>query len=144
MKIEEMIALLYEKDTTAGYQNLKSLEAISETENTLYPYMDEWIAMLKSDQYVIRVRGFRLLCKQAKWDVDRKIEVVIDQILKALDDEKPTAVRQYLKYIQEIVTSKPNLKDKIKEKLLHLDYMKYKESMQGLIAKDIDEVMTLM
>lgn len=142
--IQEMIALLYGKDTSEGFQNLKKLEAISEKENTLYPFIDEWIAMLKSEQYVIRVRGFRMLCKQAKWDVENKIEAVIDQILQSLDDEKPTAVRQYLKYIQEIVTYKPNLNDKIKEKLKHLDYMKYKESMQGLITKDIDEVMTLI
>ena len=36
-------------------------------------YMDipqKFADMIKSDKYVLRVRGFRLFCRQARWDKD--------------------------------------------------------------------------
>ena len=44
----------------------------------------------------VRVRGFRLCCAQAQWDSENKLERHIDELLAILDDDKPTAVRQYM------------------------------------------------
>jgi len=66
MEISDKIKCLYDKDTKNAYANLQELKSISENEDILSPYLNEFIAMLKSEKYVIRIRGFRLICKQAK------------------------------------------------------------------------------
>lgn len=144
MEISEKIKLLYEKDTKIAYANLKELELLSECGDSLYSYMDEFISMLKSDKYVIRVRGFRLLCKQAKWDKSNKINESIDNILKAVHDEKPTAVRQALQYLKYVVPYKKVLNKKIKEMALSINCLQFKDTMQPLIKKDIQSLVELI
>ena len=114
-----MIESLYDKDERVAYKNLQQLEKISENSDTIYKYMDRLIKMLDNEKSYIRVRGFRLICKNAKWDMENKINQHIDQILQELEDERPTAVRQCLAVIKEIIKYKKEL-DEIKEKLNHL------------------------
>lgn len=140
MEIKRKIESLEEGDTKSAYENLKELEAISEQKNVLYPYMDKFISMLNSEKYVIRVRGFRLLCKQAKWDTDSKINDNINDILTAVNDEKPTAVRQALKYLKFVVPYKKELNSIIKQAVLKIDCSGYKDTMQPLIKKDIQNL----
>lgn len=144
MDIKNRIEYLYDKDTKNVFLNLKELETISDSEDILYPYLDEFISMLKSEKYVIRVRGFRLLCKQAKWDKDNKINKYIEEILSAVDDEKPTAVRQALEYFKYIVIYKKELNNIIREKVLSIDCLKFKDTMRPLIQKDIIELIELI
>ena len=144
MEISDKINLLYEKDSTITYANLLELEEMSEHENTLYPYLNEFIMMLKSEKYSIRVRGFRLLCKQAKWDNDDKISEAITEILFAVNDEKPTAVRQVLKYLTYITLNKKELISIIREAVLSIDCSRFKDSMRPLIEKDIQTLIKVM
>lgn len=139
--VNERIAGLYEKDTRIAYANLQQLEAISEQENVLYPYLGEFIAMLKIGHYVIRVRGFRLLCMQAKWDEAGLIDQAADDILAAVDDEKPTAVRQALQYLHHMVPYKKGLHGKIRNTALSIDLSRFKDTMAPLIMKDIDSLL---
>jgi hypothetical protein len=144
VEISDKIKLLYDKGTSVSYANLLELEEISECDNTLYSYLNEFIAMLKSEKYVIRVRGFRLLCKQAKWDIDDKINEVITEILFAVNDEKPTAVRQALQYLTYIVLNKRELVGIIKEAVLSIDCSRFKDTMRPLIEKDIQALIKVM
>lgn len=95
---------------------------------------------MKSKSSFVRTRGFRLACAQAKWDVDEKIEKNLDRLLSMLDDQKPTAVRQCLAALHIVVLYKPNLAERIGEKLDTMDLSKYKDSMRPLIQKDIEEL----
>lgn len=144
MEISDRIKRLYDKDTKDTYANLQELETISEYKNILYPYLNEFIAMQKSEKYVVRVRGFRLLCKQAKWDNDNKINEAIEDILAAVHDEKPTAVRQALQYLEYIVPYKRELNDRIKEAALFIDCSRFKDTMRPLIMKDIQSLIQLI
>ena len=100
--------------------------------------------MIGSKKYVLRVRGFRLLCKQAKWDTENKIDREIESILREVDDKKPTAVRQKLKALEEIVRYKKALHSKIRDKVLSLDYLRFKDTMHSLIVKDIQSLLQVM
>lgn len=144
MVVEEKIELLFDKDTSVAYKNLLELESLSEKENTLYDYLDTFLEMINSDKYVLRVRGYRLLCKQAKWDTENKINNAIDKILLKVEDIKPTAVRQNIKALQDIIVAKKELGDKIRNKLLEIDTFKHKDTMQLLIQKDIEETIALI
>lgn len=144
LELNNMIKKLEDKDDKVAYNNLLELEKLAEQSDAIYEYFDIFLEMLDNEKSFIRVRGFRLICKNAKWDKYNKIDNSIDKILQELNDEKPTSVRQCLKAIAEIVEYKKSLNNKIKEKLLKINYLNYKDSMQSLIFKDVEKILMLI
>ena len=71
----------------------------------------------------------------------KKINNNIDIILKELEDEKGTSVRQCLEKLNLILMYKIELTDIVESKLRSLNLSKYKESMQSLIKKDINYIL---
>ena len=137
----ERIKNLYNEDNNIAYKTLLELETITTESNELYDYFNEFLEMLNNNKTFIRVRGFRLICCLAKWDNENKINNNIDVILKELEDEKGTSVRQCLEKLKLILMYKVDLTDIIENKVRNLDLSKYKESMQSLIKKDIDYIL---
>ncbi len=142
MNIDEKIAMLYEKDTALGYKNLLELETLSEIADSLSGYIDNFISMLDDKSNVIKVRGFRLLCKQARWDKDRKIDANIKKILLVLNDPKPTTVRQALQFLKsDVMPYKKELHKIIKESVSAIDLSRFNaNTMRPLIEKDIEAI----
>lgn len=132
---------LYNEDNNIAYKTLLELEIITTESNVLYGYFKSLLEMLNSEKTFIRVRGFRLICCLAKWDVENKINNNIDIILKELEDEKGTSVRQCLEKLNLILMYKIELTDIVESKLRSLNLSKYKESMQSLIKKDINYIL---
>ncbi|WRS30519.1 hypothetical protein U6G28_02180 [Actinomycetaceae bacterium MB13-C1-2] len=137
----ELLQVLYAKGTREGYDKLKRLEALSDESPELYPHLDEFISMLDSEKYVIRVRGFRLICRQARWDTDNRINRSIERVLDFLDDEKPTAVRMGLAALHHLIDFKPELHEILKERIQDLDPDRYKDSVSPLITKDAQKLL---
>jgi hypothetical protein len=144
MQLENMIQALHEKDTSETYQVLLELEKLSEENNSLYQFIDEFFKMIQSEKYIMRVRGYRLLCKQAKWDTENKINRMIDKMLIEIEDEKQTAIRQKLKALEDVAKHKTELHQKIKQKITSIDCAKYRDTMQSLIAKDITHLLEII
>ena len=144
MNIDLMLAELENKDTSQAFKNLLELELLSSSSNILYPYISTFIKMAGSEKYVIKIRGFRLFCKQAKWDTENIINRNLENTLNILKDEKPTVVRQALSALKDIVVYKKELQPIIKEKALSVNYLKYKDTMHSLISKDIQNLIELM
>lgn len=139
--MKEKIKNLYNEDNNSAYKTLLELETITTESNELYNYFDEFLKMLNNEKTFIRVRGFRIICSLAKWDNENKINKNIDIILKELEDEKGTSVRQCLEKLNLILMHKIELTDIIENKVRNLELSKYKESMQFLIKKDIDYIL---
>ena len=57
------------------------------------------------------------------------------QVLTILQDEKPTAVRQALAALQEVVRYKPALWEPISKAVGSVDVYRYKDSMRSLFYK---------
>jgi hypothetical protein len=140
LKIEALLG----KDTKEAYSNLLLLEQLSETTNKLYHYFYDFFEMIYSEKYAVRIRGYRLLCKQAKWDSENKINAISDELLTHIEDEKPTAIRQKIKSLEDIVPYKKELNDKIKQMVLSIDCSKFKDTMSPLIVKDIQNLVSLI
>lgn len=138
--VQNSIERLFDKDTPDAYKNLLALEKFSETDSSLYAYLYQFFGMINDQRYGVRVRGFRLLAKQAKWDADGKIDKNIDAILENLYDPKPTAVRMKLDAMKDIAREKGNLHNVILRFLQKFDYSSFPESTRGLIKKDVDEL----
>ena len=100
--------------------------------------------MLDAKSSYVRIRGFILICNQARWSENGKLEAVLDKMLKLLYDTKPTVVRQCLGALQEVVLYRPELSDKIKEKVKEIDVTKYRDSMSPLIKKDMEALLNRM
>lgn len=139
--MKEKIKNLYNEDNNSAYKTLLELEIITTESNELYNYFNEFLKMLNNEKTFIRVRGFRLICSLAKWDNENKINKNIDIILKELEDEKGTSVRQCLEKLNLILMHKIELTDIIENKVRNLELSKYKRSMQFLIKKDIDYIL---
>ena len=139
--MKEKIKMLYDKDDKVAYKKLLELESEVVESNELYNYFDDLILMLNNERTFVRVRAFRLICALAKWDNENKIENNFDLILKELDDNTSTSVRQCLDKLNLILIYKPNLSAKVENKLKQLDLTKHKENMQSLIKKDIDSIL---
>lgn len=73
--------------------------------------------------------------------MENKIEENSDLILKELNDDTSTSVRQCLNKLNLILIYKPDLSDKVEKKLKQLDLSKYKDSMKSLIKRDIDSIL---
>ncbi len=144
MNLEFIVDRLYGQDNAKSFEFLKYLEKLSNTSNEIYPYLKLFVDMLGSERYVVRVRGFRLFCKQAKWDSQNIINENIVKALIILNDEKPTAVRQALVALKEVIIHKKELIVEIEKSILAIDYLKYKDSMHDLIARDIRNLLLVI
>lgn len=87
------------------------------------------------------MHGFRIICRLSKWDKDSKINHHIDKILKELEDDNGTSIRQCLEKARFILMYKIELSEVIEDKIKSLDITKYKESMRKLIKKDSDSIL---
>lgn len=129
---------LTNKKDTEAHKLLLELEKLSEESDQFYAYFDDFLTLLQSKSSFVRTRGFRLACAQARWDGEEKLCKNADILLRMLDDDKPTAVRQCIMALHTAVRYKPQLRDKIAARLDNMDTAKYKDSMRPLIEKDIE------
>lgn len=144
MDTEFLLSMLAAKDTKQAYGALLELEHISEESNNLYPCTERFADMVSDQAWAVRCRGFRLFCRQVRWDEDGVIDRCLDQALAILEDEKPTAVRQALAALLDVVSYKRELWPSIRERVEALDTTRYKDSMAPLIEKDIRRLLDAM
>lgn len=141
MDVELMLPLLLGKDTRQAFAVLRELERLSEESDALYPDTARFADMVKSGAYAVRVRGFRLLCKQARWDTENVLDRYMEDALSILEDEKPTAVRQALTALRDVVPYKRALWPLIRQRAEAIDVTRYKDTMWGLLEKDVQELL---
>ena len=122
----DIIEGLKGKNQNECYALLLELEKISESSNELYGYFDEFIKLTQSISPLVRTRGFRLACAQARWDNENKLDRDIDVLLDMLRNEKGTQVRQCITALSSVVKYKQGLKSKIIQSLEELDMQGYK------------------
>lgn len=135
--VEELLELLASRNNSQAYQALKALEEMSAEGDCLYPYMDKFIAMISSSNSYIRTRGLALIARNARWDVDGKIDGIIDEYLEHVTDEKPICARQCIKLLPLLAEAKPTLAPKIVSALRDANVACYPDSMRPLVQKDI-------
>lgn len=137
MKDEELLELLASRNNSQAYQALKALEEMSAESDSLYPYMDKFIAMTGSSNSYVRTRGLVLIACNAKWDVEGKIDGIINTYLEHITDEKPICARRCIKSLPLIAEAKPALAPQIVSALRGADVARYAGSMRPLVQKDI-------
>lgn len=136
MDIKQQVDMLLCFDHKQAYQVLKELLVMSEVSDQVYFYYDQFMNMMRNESNAyIRTRGLRLLAYNAKWDDANKLNGIIHEYLKHMEDEKPITSRQCIKDVVIIAKYKPELIDVILASLETINKI-YEESMQHLIYKD--------
>ena len=142
--MNEIILKLRDKDDKAAYEYSKLLGAESTQSDKYLPMIPQFADMLEDKSSYVRVRGFILICNQARWAKDGQIADVFDRMRVLLYDSKPIVVRQCLLALHEVVLYRSEMAEMIIDAVNHIDVSKYKESMSPLIKKDIDELMKVL
>ena len=144
MELDILLSTLTAKDTKQAYGAFLELERLSEETDDLYPFTERFAEMVSDRAWAVRCRGFRLFCKQARWDDTGVIDRHLDRVLAILEDEKPTAVRQALAALLDVVPYKRELWPVVRERVEAMDLNRYKDSMAPLIQKDIQHLLDAM
>lgn len=139
--LSELVSGLFNKDSNAAYACLQKLQAESARSNAVYPYFDTFAEMLRSDNSYVRTRGMFLIAANAPWDVDNKIDEILDSYLERIEDDKPITARQCIQTLPDLARHKPELAPQIRQALLRANPGKYKPTMQPLVRKDIAEAL---
>ena len=130
--------ILCAKDVKSSYQLFVQLERQAGEDPALFREYPQYLEMLESKSSFIRVRGFRMLCAGAKWDTQGVLRENLPRILAGLQDDKPTAVRQCLAALSELINGRPELRAQVCETVSELDLSGYKDTMRPLIRKDAE------
>ena len=139
--ILELVCGLKDKNDKYAYQCLKQLESDSLISDAVYSYFDSFAELINNPNSYLRTRGIILIAANAKWDRDNRIDEIIDQLLKHVEDEKPITARQCIKVLPLVAQYKPDLADDISMALRNANIQMYKDSMQPLVYKDIEEAL---
>ena len=144
MELDILLSMLTAKDTKRGYGAFLELRHLSEESDDLYPYTERFADMVSDRAWAVRCRGFRLFCKQARWDGDGVIDCCLDRTLAILGDGKRTAVRLALAALLDGVPYKRELWPVIRQRVEAMDTTRYKDSMAPLIQRDIQTLLNTM
>ena len=114
---------------------------ISESHKTdkWYEYFDEFASLLEHPKSLVRNRVLYILAANAVWDEENCFDLIIDDYLTHITDEKPITARQCIKALAQVGLAKPQYIPRILSSLDSADLSKYKDSMRPLIEKDIAE-----
>lgn len=142
--MEDLISILTDKDDPKAFQRTKEIAAASEFSDKYFSSLPDFASLLTHKKTYIRTRAMILCCSQARWDTNGVLREYLPQMFQLLHDDKPTVVRQSLNALKEVAVFRPELHNIIEKELETIDPAAYKDSMQPLIRKDIDELKELL
>lgn len=144
METKEWMQALRDPHAKTAYRALLELEQRSMESDEVYGYADTLIEMMNDTEHsYVRTRGIRLLAANARWDKEQKIDRVMDQLLKHIEDEKPITSRVCIQCLPLIAKYKPYLIASMMQALVTYHVL-YNSSMQKLIDQDRKKVMRIL
>jgi hypothetical protein len=115
------------KKCAVRYKNFKAVYLISEDyPEVLYPKWSFFEGMLKSENNTSKFYAVHVLANLAKVDGAGKFEKIFDEFYGILNGGAMVPASHVAYVSQKIVKAKPELMDKVTERLLNLDKATYK------------------
>ena len=141
MDINACVARLTGKDAKDAYALTQQITTESRDTDAWYPCFDQFAALLRHKNSLVRNRAISILAANARWDADGKFNALLDEFLSHVTDVKPITARQCIAALPEIAEAKPEFIPKIRSALRQADLSGYPDSMRPLILKDIVAVL---
>lgn len=141
VELSETVALLSDKNHSVAYEALQRLHEASEQGPEVAVFVPHFYELLESERSYVRTRGIILLAANAKWISEKELELFLPKFLEHITDPKPITARQCIQCLPQIVDEKPVTAPAIVAALKQVKLTGYQESMQKLVAQDIQQVL---
>lgn len=141
VELSETVALLSDKNHSVAYEALQKLQETSEQGPEVAMFVPHFYELLDSERSYVRTRGMILLAANAKWISEKELELFLPKFLEHITDPKPITARQCVQCLPQIVDAKPATAPAIVTALKQVELTSYQESMQKLVAQDIQQVL---
>lgn len=140
--LAQLLEGLFSKKSALRYKNFKVVYLISEEyPEVLYPKWDLFQIMLKSKDNTLMFQAIHILANLSKVGKENKFQKVCDAFYEIMNGDAliPAAHVAYVSH--KIVKAKPELADKITDRLLNIGKAKYKhkELVQANALKSFSE-----
>ncbi|HEX2946606.1 MAG TPA: hypothetical protein VHT96_11700 [Clostridia bacterium] len=139
--LPELVELLSEKDDKLRYAALLLLKSRSARCGDVYPFWDVFRGKLKSDNSYQRSIGMMLIAENARWDIENRLDGMLEDYFALFRDEKPITIRQSIQALYSIIPYKPVLTGAIATALMSISIQDVKETMRKSILLDILEIL---
>ena len=89
MDFNACIACLTGKDAKATYALAQQITAESRASDVWYPHFNNFAALLRHKNSLVRNRAISILAANARWDKDGKFDLLLDEFLSHVTDVNP-------------------------------------------------------
>lgn len=132
--LQELLNNLLSKDNNLRYNSFKAILLISEKNpSILYSKWDFFVKLLDSKNAFHRSEALNIIAHLTKSDKEKKFEDLFEKYYSLLDDEKVMIAAHISEVSGMIAMAKPNLQNKITEKLLSIDTTHHEQQRKDLI-----------
>jgi hypothetical protein len=100
------------------------IELSEEIPDKLYPYLDKFIGFLDSSYRIIIWQAMAIIANLTRVDKDNKFDEIFDKYYSFLDDPYMVTVANLIGHSGKIALAKPNLTNRITNKLLKVENIK--------------------
>ena len=100
------------------------MELSEDIPEKLYPYLDKFIGFLDSSYRIIIWQAMAIIANLTKVDKDNKFDEIFDKYYSFLDDPYMVTVTNLIGHSGKIALAKPNLINRITNKLLKVENIK--------------------
>ena len=135
--MQEIISTLTAKDDQYACAMADKIISESQDSDKWYEYFDIFSSLLNHPKSLVRNRVLNILASNAQWDDANRFDMILDDYLAHVTDEKPITARQCIKALEQVGKAKPQYIPRIIACFRSADLSKYKESMRPLIEKDM-------
>lgn len=116
------------------YKSLKVLRYLGEQQpNILYPEWDFFVKLLDNENTFLRTIGLTVIANLTRVDTENKFENIFDKYYSLLEDESMINAANIAAYSGIIAKAKPNLQNKITDKLLDIDNTSHSSECKNII-----------
>lgn len=141
---QDIIAKLTSKDDKYACALAERIISESQESNAWYVYFEEFSSLLNHPKSYVRNRMLFILAANAQWDDENRFDLIIDDFILHITDEKPITARQCIIALAQVGQAKPQYIPVILSALHTADLSKYKDSMRPLIEKDILQTVQML
>jgi hypothetical protein len=138
--LAELLEGLKSKDETFRYNCHKVLMKVGKTRpELLYPSWDYLVEHLKSDNSYHKMSATHLIVNLVKVDAENRFEEIFDLFYSLLDDKSMVVAYYVAQNSAKIIKAKPELENRVIERLLAIDETHHPPGRKELIKTGIIE-----
>lgn len=141
-QVADDLALLWSTSPLkAGGAALRRLEQLSLERDEISAHWEKFTKMLEHDNSYIRTRGLVLTARNARWMEADQVKAILEKYLACVTDPKPITARRCIQELPFLLEGRPDLTERVEQRLRTADFTAYPDSMAPLVTKDTLEVL---